>query len=148
MEEERSAYLTVPTVQPEPATNQEDALIGRQPGEEEDAYHVRSTCESCSDFRRPLAESRSSDARLEVQGVYGDGWDEGVERTRGRAIKDDRRSFQCLIEESVTGFRVSGLALFVEQNWRTGQLCLVPFVLVRRVHRSLQGSLDYFSDHP
>ncbi|GHJ86016.1 hypothetical protein NliqN6_2418 [Naganishia liquefaciens] len=83
MEEERSAYLTVPTVQPEPATNQEDALIGRQPGEEEDAYHVRSTY-----------------ARLEVQGVYGDGWDEGVERTRGRAIKDDRRSSQAIPAKS------------------------------------------------
>lgn len=31
------------------------------------------------------------DARLEVQGVYGDGWDEGIERTRGRGIMDQRR---------------------------------------------------------
>lgn len=32
-----------------------------------------------------------SDARLEIQGVYGDGWDEGIERTRERAIAAQRR---------------------------------------------------------
>ncbi|KAJ9098901.1 hypothetical protein QFC19_006240 [Naganishia cerealis] len=46
----------------------------RQPGEEEDAYHVRSTY-----------------ARLEVQGVFGDGWEEGIERTRERAVVSKRR---------------------------------------------------------
>ncbi|ODO06655.1 hypothetical protein I350_04013 [Cryptococcus amylolentus CBS 6273] len=38
----------------------------RYPGEEEDAFHVRSTY-----------------ARLDAEGVHGDGWDQGVERTRG-----------------------------------------------------------------
>lgn len=27
-----------------------------------------------------------ADARLEAVGVYGDGWDEGIERTRERAV--------------------------------------------------------------
>lgn len=34
------------------------------------------------------------DARLEVQGVYGDGWHEGIERTRGRAILNGPRESQ------------------------------------------------------
>lgn len=36
----------------------------------------------------------TTDARLEVQGVYGDGWEEGIERTRGRAVMDGRRESQ------------------------------------------------------
>ena len=69
----------------------------QQPGEEDDAYHVRSTCEISGPvcIRSVKAEPliyRSSDARLEVQGVYGDGWDEGVERTRERAIMKRRTS--------------------------------------------------------
>ncbi|KAL7423424.1 hypothetical protein Q5752_001004 [Cryptotrichosporon argae] len=42
------------------------AASSQYPGEDADAFHVRSTY-----------------ARLDVEGVYGDGWDEGVERTRG-----------------------------------------------------------------
>lgn len=48
MEEVQSAYLTVPSEKPQRLVEEEEEafLIGRQPGEEEDAYHVRSTCRS------------------------------------------------------------------------------------------------------
>lgn len=57
-----------------PSTSLTKFTSTRQPGEEEDAYHVRATY-----------------ARLEVQGVFGDGWEEGVERTRERAVVSKRR---------------------------------------------------------
>lgn len=68
------------------------------PGEENDAFHVRSTCECttrCLGLLSPCAAMRVNgrearvtcwltlDARLEAEGVHGDGWDPGVERTRG-----------------------------------------------------------------
>lgn len=101
-EEEQSAFLSVPSDTQQRALNQESPLTGRQPGEEEDAYHVRSTCEYPSSDPNRRLKYDFSDARLEVQGVYGDGWDEGIERTRGRAIKDDRRSSQVLPSKSET----------------------------------------------
>lgn len=73
----------------------------QQPGEEDDAFHVRSTCKSdpmtssmSSDqpLMKPYHSTSFADARLEVQGVYGDGWDEGIERTRERAIVKRRTS--------------------------------------------------------
>lgn len=74
----------------------------QQPGEEDDAYHVRSTCKQASLYFPSLSRLTvshactvhpdGSDARLEVQGVYGDGWDEGIERTRERAIVKRRES--------------------------------------------------------
>ncbi|KAK4688988.1 hypothetical protein P7C73_g1125, partial [Tremellales sp. Uapishka_1] len=51
------------------------AASSQYPGEEADAFHVRSTY-----------------ARLEVEGVFGDGWDEGVERTRERAQVGNRKT--------------------------------------------------------
>ncbi|OXG16931.1 GTPase activating protein [Cryptococcus neoformans Tu401-1] len=50
------------------------AASSRYPGEEEDAFHVRSTY-----------------ARLGGEGVHGDGWDQGVERTRGGPTMADKR---------------------------------------------------------
>lgn len=38
-----------------------------------------------------LYSGAATDARLEVEGVYGDGWDEGVERTRGGMASRPRR---------------------------------------------------------
>ena len=57
------------------------ASIGssQYPGEEADAFHVRSTCK-CGFCQ---LHTDVVDARLEAEGVYGDGWDPGVERTRG-----------------------------------------------------------------
>jgi hypothetical protein len=57
-----------------PSTSLTNFTPTRQQGEEEDAYHVRATY-----------------ARLEMQGVYGDGWEEGIERTRERAVVSKRR---------------------------------------------------------
>jgi hypothetical protein len=73
----------------------------QQPGEEDDAFHVRSTCKfdpttspksSEQPQMKPHHLTSRADARLEVQGVYGDGWDEGIERTRERAIVKRRTS--------------------------------------------------------
>lgn len=68
------------------------AASSRYPGEEEDAFHVRSTCTSsfymcaCQDIDLVF-----TDARLGGQGVHGDGWDQGVERTRGGSTMADKR---------------------------------------------------------
>jgi hypothetical protein len=56
------------------------------PGEEEDAFHVRSTCMS------PIRYGLIVDARLEALGVHGDGWEAGVERTRGGPSNASKRS--------------------------------------------------------
>lgn len=69
------------------------AASSRYPGEEEDAFHVRSTCTSslstctCQD----IDLFPSTDARLGGEGVHGDGWDQGVERTRGGPTMADKR---------------------------------------------------------
>lgn len=69
------------------------AASSRYPGEEEDAFHVRSTCTlsastcTCQDIDLFL----STDARLSGEGVHGDGWDQGVERTRGGPTMADKR---------------------------------------------------------
>uniref|UniRef100_A0A494G9L0 Uncharacterized protein n=1 Tax=Solanum lycopersicum TaxID=4081 RepID=A0A494G9L0_SOLLC len=51
------------------------AASSQYPGEDNDAFHVRSTY-----------------ARLEAEGVHGDGWDPGVERTRGGPQMSNKRS--------------------------------------------------------
>jgi len=56
------------------------------PGEEEDAFHVRSTCMFTMLYRLIV------DARLEALGVHGDGWEAGVERTRGGPSNASKRS--------------------------------------------------------
>jgi hypothetical protein len=93
------------------------------PGEEEDAFHVRSTCEYLC-WRRKLAKVikirlTGSDARLEALGVHGDGWEAGVERTRGgpssaskratvseaerdRQVSDKEREFLASLDRWVT----------------------------------------------
>ena len=57
IEEEHNAYLTVPSETPQTPPDHGDPAIDRQPGEEEDAYHVRSTCESRSTSRSVCAKS-------------------------------------------------------------------------------------------
>lgn len=57
IEEEHNAYLTVPSDTPQAPADHKDALIGRQPGEEEDAYHVRLTCECRSAFQSVRAKA-------------------------------------------------------------------------------------------
>ncbi|KAJ9123325.1 hypothetical protein QFC22_001524 [Naganishia vaughanmartiniae] len=66
-----------------PTTSLTNYTFTRQPGEEEDAYHVRATY-----------------ARLEAQGVFGDGWEEGVERTRERAVMSKRRESRAPLARS------------------------------------------------
>jgi hypothetical protein len=56
------------------------------PGEEEDAFHVRSTC------MFTMLNELIVDARLEALGVHGDGWEAGVERTRGGPSNASKRS--------------------------------------------------------
>lgn len=68
------------------------AASSRYPGEEEDAFHVRSTCTSSfSTCACQGIDLISTDARLGGEGVHGDGWDQGVERTRGGPTMADKR---------------------------------------------------------
>jgi hypothetical protein len=64
------------------------------PGEEEDAFHVRSTCESPRCVSQETAQITDDipDARMEAMGVHGDGWEAGVERTRGGPSTASKRS--------------------------------------------------------
>ncbi|TYJ56104.1 hypothetical protein B9479_003214 [Cryptococcus floricola] len=55
----------------------------RYPGEEEDSFHVRSTY-----------------ARLDAEGVHGDGWDQGVERTRGGPATLNKRATMLFATKS------------------------------------------------
>ena len=59
------------------------AESSQYPGEDNDAFHVRSTCQCYPFSEHGVVLIVCVDARLEAEGVHGDGWDPGVERTRG-----------------------------------------------------------------
>jgi hypothetical protein len=73
------------------------------PGEEDDSFHVRSTCGCLCWLGDKLSLwVYSADARLESEGVHGDGWDPGVERTRGGPASGKRATmFEAGIESDL-----------------------------------------------
>jgi hypothetical protein len=86
IEEEQSAFLTVPSDAPQRAIDQESSLTGRQRGEEEDAYHVRSTCEYfILDLEQQLKRTlQTPDSRYKAYTVM-DGTRESSEREGARS---------------------------------------------------------------
>jgi hypothetical protein len=85
-EEEQSAFLTIPSDTPQRVIEQERSLTGRQPGEEEDAYHVRSTCEYfILDLEQQLKRTlQTPDSRYKAYTVM-DGTRESSEREGARS---------------------------------------------------------------
>ncbi|BEJ12645.1 hypothetical protein CspHIS471_0211050 [Cutaneotrichosporon sp. HIS471] len=102
------------------------SLVSSQyPGEETDAFHVRSTY-----------------ARLEIEGVYGDGWDEGVERTRGGIGAGSRVTTTWAASSLMTDQELKFLKSldrygFVDANTKT-----------RSEHRLVRVPAARFKSHP
>ncbi|KAJ9107386.1 hypothetical protein QFC21_000836 [Naganishia friedmannii] len=115
-----------------PSTSLANFTSTRQPGEEEDAYHVRATY-----------------ARLEVQGVFGDGWEEGIERTRERAVVSKRRGSRAplarsdiLVEEERKALAKVDRYGFFDQALKTRQenrVYRIPAQVYRKIPKVPRG---------
>ncbi|KLT38608.1 RabGAP/TBC [Cutaneotrichosporon oleaginosum] len=102
------------------------SLVSSQyPGEDTDAYHVRSTY-----------------ARLDIEGVFGDGWDEGVERTRGGIGSGSRMTTTwpdtgIMSDQELKFLKSLDRYGFVDRN-----------TLTRSEHRLVRVPVAPFSSHP
>ncbi|ORY35439.1 putative GTPase activating protein [Naematelia encephala] len=95
------------------------------PGEENDAFHVRSTY-----------------ARLEAEGVHGDGWDPGVERTRGGPQAGKRVTMQPALKQGDVGEKEREFLVSLDRygfineplrNRSETRLALIPAAPLRKI---------------
>lgn len=97
------------------------------------------------------------DARLEFEGVHGDGWDEGVERTRGGANNNPERKTVmlptrgALTEQELKFLKSLDRYGFVDQPTRSrseGRLALVPAAPLKKVPKLKTGNPPKFNPKP